>query len=103
MVGGYDDGRQAEEALAAVGLKAEHELGDKALEIWPDTATAIQVFAQLLTQWNVGGMGAVIGLRYEAIHAVMEVMDVPRADRRELLGDLRVMEAAALKEFRREQ
>ena len=47
------------------------------------------------TQWRIGMSGAT-GLDYAALPAVMDLMDVAQADRREMFDSLRVMERAAL-------
>lgn len=52
------------------------------------------------TQWRMGGggMGGGVptGLDYQALHAVMALMEVPEADRVQVFADVRVMEGAAL-------
>lgn len=54
----------------------------------------------MLTSWNVG-MGGVVGLRYEALPVFMEIADVPKAERKDALSGLKVMEAAALEAWRK--
>lgn len=100
MTGGHEDRKTTDEALAAFGF--EREGGDDgSVEIWPETAHAAPVFADLLTQWNVAGMGGLIGLRYEALPMIFDLHGIPASDRRDLLADIRVMEAAVIKESRR--
>ena len=52
------------------------------------------------TQWRMGGggMGGSVptGLDYPALRAVMQLLDVPEADRVQVFADVRVMEGAAL-------
>lgn len=60
------------------------------------------MFVCLSTQWRMSPTGHLIGLDYAAIPAVLELLDLPRAERAELFSDLRVMEHAALKEVRRD-
>ena len=42
------------------------------------------------------GMAGVIGLRYESLPAVLDLLDVPAADRRGVFAGLRTMERAAM-------
>lgn len=61
--------------------------------------TAVEVFADMLSQWNVGP-GGVIGLRYEALPVVLDLRGIPPAERADAVAGLRVMERAALEHFR---
>jgi hypothetical protein len=54
------------------------------------------VFSRLTTQFNVGPMGGVVGLRYEAIPIVLRLLQVPRAECPKLFEQLRVCESEAL-------
>jgi hypothetical protein len=65
------------------------------IECWPDNWMPLQVFKAMDTQWNVGPH-SVIGLRYEALQIVMDVMGVNKKARAELLQALRIMEQEAL-------
>ncbi|HRD90963.1 MAG TPA: DUF1799 domain-containing protein [Accumulibacter sp.] len=65
-------------------------------EVWPEHWQAVEVFAALQTQWAVGGMGGVIGLRYEVLPTVCDLLGVKKRRRRELFDALRLMESAAL-------
>lgn len=67
-------------------------------EVWLDNWQTMQVFADLLSQWNVG-MSGVIGLRYEALPLVMEMHRIKPEDRRDIFDGLRVMERAAITEI----
>lgn len=49
------------------------------------------------TQWALGGMGGVVGLRYESLPAMLDLLGIKKPARREVLAALRVMESAALK------
>jgi hypothetical protein len=64
--------------------------------IWPDNWLPMQVFRRMLTQWNVGGLGGVVGLRYEALPVVLQACAVPRRDWGEVVDCLQVMERRAL-------
>ena len=51
----------------------------------------------MLTQLNVGGMGGVIGLRYESLPIVFRVCQVSRADQPEVMDCLQIMERHMVK------
>lgn len=74
-------------------------IGEQVFELWADNVQAVEVFADMLTQWNVGMSGAV-GLRYEALPVVLELRGIPAAERAEVVAGVRVMERAALAYFR---
>lgn len=63
--------------------------------VWPENWSALELFLRCDTQW-VWTMGACTGLDYLRVEAVMRMDAIPRAARRSLLDDLRVMERAAL-------
>ena len=54
------------------------------------------VFSRLTTQINVGPMGGVLGLRYEAIPVVLRLLAVPREEWPDLFERIRVMESEAM-------
>ena len=67
------------------------------MTIWPEHAQAVEVFANLLTQWRTGPMGGVIGLDYGVLPAVLEMMALARTDWPDLFAQIRVMENEAIK------
>lgn len=69
------------------------------VDVWPANWEAFCLFADLETQWRVG-IGGATGLDYTAVVSMMDLHEVPRERRRELLADLQVMEKAALKQMR---
>lgn len=75
------------------------QIGEQATELWQDNVAAVEVFADMLTQWNVGP-GGVVGLRYEALPLALDLRAVPPADRADIVAGVRVMERAALEHFR---
>jgi hypothetical protein len=79
----------AESYVAAV---AEGDLG-----LWPENEATVTVFMAMNTQWQVGGMGGVLGLRYEALPTVLRLTQVPRADWPDVFSRLQVMEGEALR------
>jgi hypothetical protein len=65
------------------------------VDLWPDNAGIFEVFAQLVTQWRIGGRGP-IGLDYNTLPFVLRMNRVPRAEWPEYFESIRVMENAAL-------
>lgn len=72
--------------------------------LWPENATAGRVWLAVAgTQWtHVDGFAGsrVTGLRYEALPAVMDLLQVPLEQRGDVLAALRVMERAVLNALR---
>nr|WP_275760839.1 DUF1799 domain-containing protein [Ralstonia pseudosolanacearum] len=68
------------------------------VEVWPDNAATVAVFAHLGTQWRVGARGP-LGLDYTAIPVVLELLAVPADERAEVFAGIRIMEHAALAEM----
>ncbi|MBD1589790.1 DUF1799 domain-containing protein [Pseudomonas sp. C2L12B] len=79
--------------MAAFGFSPEDF--EEVFELLPDTMASFVVFEAMSTQWRAGMCGAT-GLDYGSLPAVMRLMAVPAADRRDIFHDLRVMEAEAL-------
>lgn len=73
--------------------------GEECTECWPENWQALQVFSALQTQWNVGMNGA-IGLRYEALPVVLNLLEIQETDRAGIFNSLRIMESEALSFFR---
>lgn len=67
-------------------------------EVWPENWPAFCLFMDMQTQWRMG-MDMPTGLDYTALVALMDVHEV--ADRKAMLADVQVMEAAALKAIRK--
>lgn len=65
--------------------------------VWPENDEPVRVFGDMLTSWNVGPSGRVIGLRYEALPIMLRINGVPRARHRETLDAIKVLEDAALR------
>ncbi len=74
-------------------------IGEQHTELWQDNVAAIEVFTDMLTQWNVGP-GGVVGLRYEALPVIMDLRGIAATERADLMAGVRVMERAALEHFR---
>lgn len=60
--------------------------------------TTVQVFDDLMSQWNVG-MGGVVGLKYEAIPLVLKMHRIAAADEQDIFDGLRVMERAVVQQI----
>ena len=66
------------------------------LDLWKSNVQAVQVFAAMSTQWIVGGMGGVVGFRYESLPLVFDTLGVKARHRREAFDAFRVMEREAV-------
>ena len=90
-------GQIADDELADFGLVWEGEdTQDEDCAVWPDNWQTVEVFDALSTQWQ-GGFGGISGLRYEALPVVMRLMGIPKADRRDVFEDIRILEQETLK------
>jgi hypothetical protein len=65
-------------------------------EVWEENWRSVEIFLKMQTQWNVT-MGGYVGLKYEVLQWLSQLYDVE--DKRHLLEDIQVMEAAALSEL----
>ncbi|MBK7954576.1 MAG: DUF1799 domain-containing protein [Candidatus Accumulibacter sp.] len=79
-----------------IGASAD-DLPEEICELWPENARPLEVFIAMQTQWALGGMGGVVGLRYESLPAMLDLLGTKKPARREVFAALRVMESAALK------
>lgn len=61
----------------------------------------VELFGAMQTQWQVGPSGAV-GLRYEALPVVLDLLGMVAGDRTDLFAGLRVMEREVLTVLRRD-
>jgi hypothetical protein len=68
---------------------------DENAEVWPDIWPAFLLFEAMSTQWRTG-MGGAVGLDYNAIPAVAQMLNIKRRDLPRMFHDLRVMESEAL-------
>lgn len=62
------------------------------MEVLPELRWALEVAIAMSTQLQVVGMGALLGYRYEALPAVLDLLGVPAAERRDVFDDLRAIE-----------
>lgn len=84
---------------AAFGFKPTDY--EQATPLWPENVRAVNLFADLSTQWRVGP-GGVVGLDYNVLLHELDRMGLEKDEYDELLDDIRAMEVAALEEMRRE-
>ena len=68
----------------------------------PENYEVFSLFAILQTQWRTGSTGPT-GLDYNTLYSTMNLMSIAPANQLELLGDIRLMEAAALAEIHRKK
>ena len=72
-------------------------------EVWEENWESLMMFLRIQTQWNVA-MTGFIGLRYEVLfgaNGLMRLYDIENP--RDLLEDIQVMEAEALKELNKRE
>ena len=68
-------------------------------EVWDDNWDVLEMFLRMQTQWTTS-MSGYVGLKYEILLCSGGLFDLYNVDnRREMLEDLRLMEAAALSEL----
>lgn len=91
---------EVQQAAEAFGLQIEDQQQSGGLAVWPENETTVRIFVAMGTQWNVGFSGAV-GLRYEALPVVFDLLGVPGDERAAAFIGLRIMEHAALEEMSR--
>lgn len=92
-----DAGVTVEDAEAALEKRKPGSV--PAFDLWPENVEAFEIFSSLQTQWHrTSGFGpaARTGLIYSEARLELKERGLPRARRNELMGDLRVMERAAL-------
>lgn len=80
--------------MKAWGLKPE-DFETAPLEVWPDNARAVHLFASVRTQWRVGPGGA-YGLDYGVVDPRIDRMGLSDEARETLQAEIQVMEFAAL-------
>lgn len=96
------DLRQAREEAEALGVILDVDDDDLQpdapdYEVWPENWPAVDLFLRCQTQWRTGGMGSVIGLDYQAVLGVGNM--VPTADPLQRMEDLQVIESRVLELF----
>ena len=81
--------------LSFFGLSKE-DLPDECIDVLPDNWKPFLVFDAMSTQWRTGAVGAT-GLDYNVIPLVAQSVGVKKKEIPEILYDVRLLEAEALK------
>jgi len=68
------------------------------VDIWPANNIVVLLFADMMSQWNVG-MSGVVGMRYESLPLLLLINGIGADQKREVFYGLRVMERAAVEEI----
>ena len=75
---------------------------EKGCVVWEQNWETVLMFLRMQTQWNVS-MSGFVGLKYEVLLGAGGLFDLYNVDNRvAMLEDLKVMEAAALKEINKD-
>lgn len=83
--------------------KKKEEKQNKNFEVYEDNWDAVMIFCNMQTQWSTS-FGGFVGLRYEVLLMQGGMFDLYNiTDRRKILEELQIMEAAALKELNKEK
>ena len=83
--------------------KEKKDKKNKNFEILDDNWDAVMIFCNMQTQWSTS-FGGFVGLRYEVLLMQGGMFDLYNiTDRRKILEELQIMEAAALKELNKEK
>lgn len=80
-----------------VERKAQPDPEPVPLFVFGMNVKAVELFAELNTQWVYTGLGVITGLNYPSVEMVMRTRRIPAKDRPSLFEKIRVMESAALK------
>ena len=87
--------------LTAIGLRREDVEDTSVCEVWPENWEAFQIFARCQTQWNTAN-GYYVGLNYEFVQWLMDLLKVKKKYRLDRLTELQTMEGAALRQMQKE-
>lgn len=104
MGGGGEDVTDASSRLGLPADLVKESEGFRYSEggIYPDNMRSVNIFNDMMTQWNVGASG-VTGLNYMALwNVIFRVRKVPVSDREDIFNDVQIMERAALNHVHRE-
>lgn len=83
------------------GLTDDDYAAENIVEVWPDNWDAVLLFDAIGTQWLVGPCGP-YGLNYMVLYRKMDRMKLTSERYDELEEEIRVLEAGALEEMRKE-
>lgn len=67
--------------------------------VLPENEEPVSIFLDVCTQWNVGGLGSVIGLNYQSVEFVLKMKGYRGQKRMEIFDDLQLIERGALSVF----
>ena len=71
--------------------------------VWEENWETVLMFLRMQTQWNVS-MSGFVGLKYEVLLSAGGLFDIYNVEnRREMLEDLKIMEATALTELNKKE
>lgn len=101
MYSGSTNGAQTLANLGISGDIADTLLESEEYPIFPENWKPLHLYLRCKTQWRVGGMGAFIGLDYNTLFPVMDLMEIPTSDRLETLDCVRTIENTARAELNR--
>lgn len=91
----------APQALAAWGLSLD-DVQNQAVEVWAEHWQAVELFQQMSSQWRVG-VGGAVGLDYGVLFKLMDLQDIDKSRKLEILPQIQICEAAALEIMHRKQ
>ena len=75
---------------------------EKGCVVWEQNWETVLMFLRMQTQWNVS-MSGFVGLKYEVLLGAGGLFDLYNVNNRvAMLEDLKIMEAAALKEINKD-
>lgn len=86
------DVEAARRNAAQAGVALEIRRGE-CVEVYPDHWLPMQVAQAMGTQWNLSAAGVPVGLRYEALPFVLQMLEVPRGERPAVFEVVQVLEA----------
>ena len=87
--------------LAAIGLRREDVEDTSVCEVWPENWEAFQIFARCEAQRDTAN-GYYVGLNYEFVQWLMDLLKVKKKYRLDRLTELQTMERAALRQMQKE-
>lgn len=70
--------------------------------MWAEHWQTIELFRQMSTQWRVG-FGGAFGLDYAVLFQLMDLQDIDKSRKLEILAQIQICEAAALDIFYRDK
>ena len=87
--------------MASAGFTPEDYETDP-VELWPENWPAWSLFAEMSGQWRMAPMGGATALDYTALFLRMDRLGLTAEQWNDMFADVRVIEAAALKQMAQE-